>query len=223
MYLPSRWSPWLWCEWQRECPDNPTNAVRSWEADARALLDYLLLLPAALWSHLSAYHLPVFTWWTFNLITCTFSTSPLSVDAFWKLNARIFRLIRQSTLNHPRLLSIARYLPLGYRWAAFLLSIPACTLNNYWLSILDWMSFKYEPEDSFCQTAAEEEEPGMIASFKQRLAFIEIRSQGTGRQTRGQKEQQHHLHIIKGRKNGIQCTREGEEKLSVECSYMEME
>lgn len=29
----------------------------------------------------------------------------------------------------------------------------------------------------------------MIASFKQRLAFMEIRSQGTDRQTRGQKEQ----------------------------------
>lgn len=63
---------------ERECPDNPTNAVRSWGADGRALLVYLLLLPAALWSHLPAsYLLPVFTWWTFNLITCTFSTSPL--------------------------------------------------------------------------------------------------------------------------------------------------
>lgn len=171
---------------ERECPDNPTNAVRSWGADGRALLVYLLLLPAALWSHLPAsYLLPVFTWWTFNLITCTFSTSPLPGDAFWKLNARIFRLIRQSTLSHPRLLSIsATGEPLSF--CRFL--NPACTLNNYWQSILDWMSFKYEPEDSFCRTAAEEE-PRMIASFKQRLAFMEIRSQGTDRQTRGQKEQ----------------------------------
>lgn len=94
--------------------------------------------------------------WTFNLITCTFMH--FSRPAFWmKLWMHGFSgwSHKALTVSHQPssgfyTLHLRRSLFLyisGYLWAAILLSDQS---NRQ--SILDWMSFKYEPEDSLCRS-----------------------------------------------------------------------